>query len=98
MKDDDAPMVVGGIEPPSELIAECVVPADRGLMQDSLSLRHMAASGLTPDGNLSRIAIAAEMANTPGWRGRRILKGLAWLGLVLLGLFVLQAVVHMIVT
>lgn len=85
--------MVGGEEPRSELTAETPVPADRGLARDSLSLRHMAASGLTPDGNLDRMAMAAEMANTPGWPGRRIIKALAWLALVLLGLLVLQWVV-----
>lgn len=48
--------------------------ADSSLEEESLSLRHMAASGLTPDGNLERLGLEADMANTPGWRGRRVLQ------------------------
>jgi hypothetical protein len=57
-------------------------PEDRELSDqssleaDSLSLRYMAANGLTPDGQLQRLALAAEMSNTRGWRGRRALKAL----------------------
>jgi hypothetical protein len=40
-----------------------------GSLEDSPSLRHMAANGLTPDGQLERLSIEAEMATTPGWRG-----------------------------
>lgn len=98
MEDEEKRIIVDGIEPPSELIAECVVPVDRGSMvQDSLSLRHMAASGLTTDGNVNRVALAAEMAHAQGWRGRRILRALFWLGLVLLVLFILQSVIVRIV-
>jgi hypothetical protein len=34
----------------------------------------MAASGFTPDGGVERAGLEAQMANTPGWRGRRTLK------------------------
>ena len=39
------------------------------LEADSLSLRHAAASGLTPDGQLERLSIEVDMAREPGWRG-----------------------------
>ena len=55
---------------------------EAALEAESLSLRHMAANGLTPDGNLERLSLEAEMANTPGWRGRRALKATLMLSLV----------------
>jgi hypothetical protein len=42
--------------------------------EGSLSLRHMAASGITPSGNIERLGYEVQMASTPGWRGRRWLR------------------------
>jgi hypothetical protein len=60
----------------------------------SLSLRHREASGITPDGGIERVGLEAQMANTPGWRGRRTLKAL----LVLCLLGALLAIVFSIAT
>jgi len=54
----------------------------RSFNESSLSLRHMEASGLTPDGMIERAGLEAQMANTPGWPGRRALKVLLVLGLL----------------
>jgi hypothetical protein len=61
--------------------------------EGSLSLRHMAASGITPSGNIERLGYEAQMASTPGWRGRRWLQAsLVLLLLVFVAMLVLSLV------
>jgi len=55
-----------------------------GSLEDSLLLRHMAANGLTPDGQLERLSLEADMATTPGWRGGLVLRVCTVVALVLL--------------
>ena len=62
-------------------------------LADTLSLRHAAASGSTPDGIVERTGLEAEMALRPGWRGLSITRPLAIVGLVVLLLLGLLAAV-----
>jgi hypothetical protein len=62
-------------------------------LAETLSLRHAAASGSTPDGVVHRAGLEAEMALTPGWQGLRVARPLTALGLGLVALFLLLAVV-----
>lgn len=52
------------------------------LEEESLSMRHAAASGITQDGLVERAGLEAEMAITPGWRGGRVLRWWSILALV----------------
>lgn len=54
------------------------------LEQESLSIRHASANGLTPDGNIERLGLEAQMARTPGWRHGRVLRWILTLMALLL--------------
>lgn len=87
--DDERARNRSGEVPLTEVETETGPVEDLVLEQASPSLRHMAANGLTPDGMLERLSIEADMANTPGWPYRRVMKGAAWFALIAFGLAVL---------